>query len=169
MHSGVNVRSWGGGRSGRGWAGEIALCSAQTHTLHRYGHTSPEPEFVNLLRSPGIESQPGGRVQQPYLTYRPTRLHTRLAESNPWNRFLCSLNDYKYGLRISCTATDWGGGGRGVQGNGRMKDFQQEDVKMFPFLSFFASKRKITCYCRFLNKASEPVLAELWLVQMSAH
>jgi hypothetical protein len=33
-----------------------------------------EPEFVNLLRSPGIDSQPGGPVQQPYLTYRPARL-----------------------------------------------------------------------------------------------
>jgi hypothetical protein len=26
-------------------------------------------EFVNLLRSPGIDSQPGGPVRQPYLTY----------------------------------------------------------------------------------------------------
>jgi hypothetical protein len=33
-------------------------------------------EFVNLLRSSGIDSQPGGLVRQPYLTYRPTRLHT---------------------------------------------------------------------------------------------
>ncbi len=49
-----------------------------------------EPEFVNLLRSPWIDSQPS-------LTYRPDRLH-RLAESIPWNRFLCSLNVYKYGF-----------------------------------------------------------------------
>jgi len=31
----------------------------------------PEPEFVNLLRSLDIDSQPGGPVQQPYLSYRP--------------------------------------------------------------------------------------------------
>jgi hypothetical protein len=37
--------------------------------------------FVNLLRSLGIDSQPGGPVRQPYLSYRPGRLH-RLAESN---------------------------------------------------------------------------------------
>ncbi len=56
-----------------------------------------EPVFVNLLRSPGIDSQPGGPVQKPYLSYRPAMLH-RLAESNPRNRFLVSLNVYKYGL-----------------------------------------------------------------------
>jgi hypothetical protein len=41
-----------------------------------------EPEFVNVLRSLGIDSQPGGPVGQPYLTYQPARLH-RLAESIP--------------------------------------------------------------------------------------
>ncbi len=45
-----------------------------------------EPVFVNLLKSPGIDYQPGG-PQQPYLTYRPARQH-RLAESIPRNRFL---------------------------------------------------------------------------------
>jgi hypothetical protein len=38
----------------------------------------PEPEFVNLSRSPGIDSS--------------------LAESIPWNRFLSFLNVYKFGL-----------------------------------------------------------------------
>jgi hypothetical protein len=38
-----------------------------------------EPVFVNLLNSPEIDSQPGESVQQPYLSYRPARLH-RLAE-----------------------------------------------------------------------------------------
>ncbi len=57
-----------------------------------------ELEFVNLLRSPGIDSQPDGSGKQPYLTYRPARLH-RLAESIPWNRFLGSLNVYKFGLK----------------------------------------------------------------------
>ena len=44
----------------------------------------PEPVFVNLLFSPGIDSQPGagGPVRQPYLSYRPAKLH-RLAESIP--------------------------------------------------------------------------------------
>ncbi len=47
-------------------------------------HFLTEPEFVNLLCSPGIDPQPGGPVRQPYFAYRPTRLH-RLAESIPWN------------------------------------------------------------------------------------
>ncbi len=38
-----------------------------------------EPVFVNLLRSPEIDSQPGRPVRQPYLSYRPSRLH-RLAK-----------------------------------------------------------------------------------------
>jgi hypothetical protein len=41
--------------------------------------------YVNLLRSPGIKSQPGGPVHW-------------LEESVPRNRFLGSLNVYKYGL-----------------------------------------------------------------------
>ncbi len=49
-----------------------------------------EPVFVNLLRSPGIDLQPGGPVQQPYLPLRPARLH-RLAESISRIRFLGSL------------------------------------------------------------------------------
>ncbi len=39
-----------------------------------------EPVFVNLFRSPGIDSQPSGPVRKAYLTYWPARLH-RLAES----------------------------------------------------------------------------------------
>ncbi len=54
-----------------------------------------EPVFVNLLRSPGIDSQPGGPV--PYLTYRPARVRS-LEKSIPWNRFLGPLNVYKFGL-----------------------------------------------------------------------
>jgi hypothetical protein len=57
----------------------------------------PEPEFVNLLRSPRINYQPDGPVQQPYFSYRPAMLQ-RLAELKPRNRFLVSLNVYKYGL-----------------------------------------------------------------------
>jgi hypothetical protein len=59
----------------------------------------PEPGFVNLLWSPGIDSQPGGPVHQPYLTDRPARLH-KLAESIPRKQFLGSLNVYKFGLRV---------------------------------------------------------------------
>jgi hypothetical protein len=58
-----------------------------------------EPVFVDLLRSPGIDSQPCGPVRQPYLLYRPAKLQ-RLAESISRNRFPGSLNVYKYGLRI---------------------------------------------------------------------
>ncbi len=43
---------------------------------------NPEPEFLNLLRSSGIDSQPGGLVRQPCLMYWPARPH-RLAESIP--------------------------------------------------------------------------------------
>jgi hypothetical protein len=53
-----------------------------------------EREFVNLLRSPGIDTQPGGPVRQPYLTYRPAGLY-RLAESILCNRILSSLSVYK--------------------------------------------------------------------------
>ncbi len=65
---------------------------------------SPEPEFVNVqeaqesipwnrFRQP---MQPGGPVRQIGLWYRPDRLH-RLAELIIWNRFLGSLNVYKFG------------------------------------------------------------------------
>jgi hypothetical protein len=37
-----------------------------------------EPVFVNLLRSPGINSQPGGTVRQPYLSYRHAMLHRQV-------------------------------------------------------------------------------------------
>jgi hypothetical protein len=49
------------------------------------------------FKEPGNDSQLGGTVRQPYLTYRPVRLH-RLAESIPSNRYMDSLNIYKYGL-----------------------------------------------------------------------
>jgi len=46
------------------------------YTVHP-GYLNPEPVFVSLLRNPGIDSQP-------YLTYRPARLHWP-AESIPRN------------------------------------------------------------------------------------
>ncbi len=57
----------------------------------------PEPVFVDLLRSPGIDSQHGEPVRQPYFSYRPAMLH-RLPESIHRNRFLGSINLYKYEL-----------------------------------------------------------------------
>ncbi len=62
-----------------------------------------EPVFVNLLRSPGIDSKPGGPIRQPFLSYPvvPSCQAThRLAESIPQNRFLGSISVYKYGLSI---------------------------------------------------------------------
>ncbi len=57
-----------------------------------------EPVFVGLWRRPGIDSLPGGPVRLPYFSYRSARLHC-LAKSVPQNRFLGSMNVYKYGLR----------------------------------------------------------------------
>jgi hypothetical protein len=59
----------------------------------------PESEFVNLLRSPGIENQPGLAAGKTTLFDVPTRQDTWLAELIPWNRLLGSLNVYKFGLR----------------------------------------------------------------------
>jgi hypothetical protein len=59
---------------------------------------SSEPEFVNnFLRSLDIDSKESIQPAYVGLSYQPARLH-RLAESIPWNRFLGSLNVYKYGL-----------------------------------------------------------------------
>jgi hypothetical protein len=56
-----------------------------------------EPEFVNLLRSPEIDSQPGGPVRQPHLTYRLARID-RLAESIPG--FVKNVSKYGPGLQF---------------------------------------------------------------------
>ncbi len=76
-----------------------------------FGHKNPgtEPFFVNLLWSSRIDSQPGVLVRLLYLTwYCPARL-LRRAESIPWNRFLGSLNVYKFRLwgLIICSAWNW--------------------------------------------------------------
>ncbi len=55
--------------------------------------------ICKFFKEPGNDSQPGGPVWQLFLLYRLARLH-RLAESIPRNRFLGSLNIYKYGLRL---------------------------------------------------------------------
>jgi hypothetical protein len=56
-----------------------------------------EAVFVDLLRRLGIYSQPGEPARQPYFSYRPARLY-RLVKTIPRNRFLSSINVYKYGL-----------------------------------------------------------------------
>jgi hypothetical protein len=61
-------------------------------------HSKVSCWFPKNIRNKDINSQHGGPIRQPYLLYRPARLH-RLAESIPRNRFLGSLNVYKYGLR----------------------------------------------------------------------
>ena len=79
---------------GREERGDIQRISISTEDYS----TKPEPVFVDLLRSPEIDSQPGRLVRQPFLAYRPARLH-RLVKSIPRIRFLGSINVYKYGLR----------------------------------------------------------------------
>ncbi len=53
--------------------------------------------IVNLYGAQESITSPGGPVRHPYLLYRPARLH-RQAEWIPRNRFLASLNVYKYRL-----------------------------------------------------------------------
>jgi hypothetical protein len=81
----------------------IIILLLLTWTIPRRGRNSfletlQSPVFLNLFRSPGIDSL-GGPVRQPYLSYRLARRYW-LAESVPRNRFLGSLNVYKYGLWI---------------------------------------------------------------------
>jgi hypothetical protein len=57
------------------------------------------PVFVNLLRSPGIDSQPGGPVRQPYLSYRPA-MTLQTGEMDSSESIPGSLNVYKYGLQL---------------------------------------------------------------------
>ncbi len=60
---------------------------------------TPEPVFVDLLRSSGIDSQPGGPVQQPHLSYRPAMLH----------RFLGFINVRLQIRALACQDTYAGG------------------------------------------------------------
>ncbi len=59
-----------------------------------FTNSCSEPVFVDHLRSPGIDSHPGGPVRQPYFSY--------LVDGfDFWNRFLGSIKYYKYGLWLS--------------------------------------------------------------------
>jgi hypothetical protein len=61
-------------------------------------HVSRDGIF-KLLRSPGTDFQPVGPVRQTYLSYWSARLH-RLYESITRNRFLGSINVYKFRHRV---------------------------------------------------------------------
>ncbi len=66
-------------------------CSLQ---LDQAGITSNEPVIVDLLRSPGIDSSMAGRYDNPVgRTVPPRYIGWR-------NRFLGSINVYKYGLGV---------------------------------------------------------------------
>ncbi len=73
--------------------------SDETNKMYIGYQWIPELVFVDLLWSPRIDSQAGVPVRQPYLSYRPDKLH-RLAKSIPRNRFQGSINVYIYGLCI---------------------------------------------------------------------
>jgi hypothetical protein len=60
---------------------------------------------MRYIRGTGIDSHHCELVRQPYLLYRPARLH-RLAESIPGNGFLGSINVYKYRLRRFLAVAD---------------------------------------------------------------
>ncbi len=68
-----------GCRAWRGWRGPPASWRGWDPLPYTW---SPEPVFVDSLRSPEIYSQPGGPVRQPYMLYRPARQHG-LAASIP--------------------------------------------------------------------------------------
>ncbi len=62
------------------------------------GNTTPNTQQRGLTRAGIFKQSMGARNRVGMgLSYRPARLH-RLAESIPRNRFLGSLNVYKYGL-----------------------------------------------------------------------
>ncbi len=75
------VPGWRRGRSARApppsqcprppglWAGSSHPAPASRASGCSLLACNTEPVFVNLLRSPGIHSQPGGPVRQPYLSY----------------------------------------------------------------------------------------------------
>jgi len=66
---------WGKKNIPEKFVGNCLTSSDVLFTLSIVAVSQPEPVFVNLLRSPGIDSQPGGPVRQPSLSYRPARLH----------------------------------------------------------------------------------------------
>ncbi len=78
----------------------VAKFSVVPPMIGSYTLRYTEPVFVNLLRSPGIDSQPGGPVRQSmFRTCPPGYINWR-------NRFQSSIKVYKYGLcTVLCTFT----------------------------------------------------------------
>ncbi len=78
-----------------------------THTLLKYYFFFFYVRYSTLLHLPPLRFHCVGgcwdRTKSPNLqTFKERRLH-RLAELIPWNRFLGSLNVYKFGLRTVAT------------------------------------------------------------------
>jgi hypothetical protein len=84
-------------RAATAWSNHL-LETIRTIRLYFARTSAPEektePVFLNLLRSPGINSQPAGRYDNPICRTGPP------GYIGWWNRFLGSLNIYKYGLRF---------------------------------------------------------------------
>jgi hypothetical protein len=49
--------------------------NCNNHLIQVNAFVLPEPVFVDHMRSPVIDSQPGGPVRQPYFSYRPAEPH----------------------------------------------------------------------------------------------
>ncbi len=77
------------------WLQEQAFETKYRYILNL--NPKPKTRICRPLRSPGIDSPPGGSFQQPYLTYRPAMLH-RLAESIPSLADLSSNPIWRTGL-----------------------------------------------------------------------
>jgi hypothetical protein len=124
------------------------------------------------FKEPGIDSQPGGPVWQPYLVYRLARLH-RLAEWITQNRFLGSLNVYKYRLRLHWLAELVPGNQFLGSITWRMK-MNFEAGRFFHFdLAYFWNKPSSLRFnlFKFLNKQTwlRFDLSNLWNKQSSLH
>ncbi len=82
------------------WACTCSSCMSRSPSVYSTTdqcniHETSEPVFVNFLRSPGIDSQPGGPAQQTLFAGPAARRQHTVGR----NRFLGFINVYKYGLR----------------------------------------------------------------------
>jgi hypothetical protein len=94
LHSSLRWRSVGGGTYSQYFVKHSHLSSRKEKDLWLNPRKWMNLNWARICRpfkEPRNRSQPGRPVGQPYLSYRPARLH-RLAESIPRNRFLGSIN-----------------------------------------------------------------------------